>query len=143
MNLLRIAAGKRPDNLGVRDGRLAPCPPGKSNCVSSQQEAAVPGELGPHHIHPFKYAGSAGEAMTRLLAVLLAEPRCTVVTQTRDYLHAEFRTDLLGMIHDVEFLLVPAESVIHVRSAARLGPSDFGMNRARVDALRERFDDAD
>lgn len=142
MNLLKIS-GKRPDNLGVHDGRLTPCPEAKSNCVCSQQQADVPGELGPHHIHPFKYAGSPGDAMTRLLAVLLAEPRCSLVTQTRDYVYAEFRTDLLGMIHDVEFLVAPAESVIHVRSAARYGASDFGMNRARLETLRERFDDAE
>jgi uncharacterized protein (DUF1499 family) len=142
MNLLKIS-GKRPENLGVRNGRLTPCPEDKSTCVCSQQQADVPGELGPQHVHPFKYAGSPGDAMTRLLAVLLEEPRCTLVTQTRDYVYAEFQTDLLGMIHDVEFLVAPAESVIHVRSAARLGPSDFGMNRARLETLRERFDDAE
>ncbi|MDB5968258.1 MAG: hypothetical protein JWQ90_708 [Hydrocarboniphaga sp.] len=142
MSLLKIS-GKRPENLGVHNGQLTPCPEDRSTCVCSQQQAEVRGELGPQHIHPFKYAGSAGDAMTRLLAVLLEEPRCSLVTQTRDYVYAEFQTDLLGMIHDVEFLIVPAESVIHVRSAARFGPSDFGMNRARLETLRERFDDAE
>lgn len=142
MNLIKIT-GKRPDNLGVHNGRLTPCPEDKSTCVCSQQQAEVRGELGPQHIHPFKYAGSPGDAMTRLLAVLLDEPRCTLITQTRDYVYAEFQTDLLGMVHDVEFLNAPEESVIHVRSAARFGPSDLGMNRARLETLRERFDDAD
>jgi uncharacterized protein (DUF1499 family) len=100
-------------------------------------------ERGPHHIHPLVYDGSPGDAMTRLLSVLLNEPRCTIITQTRDYLYCEFQTDFFGMIHDVEFLLVPEESVIHVRSASRAGPSDLGLNRARIETLREWFDDAD
>lgn len=142
MSLLKIHL-KRPATIGLHDGRLAPCPDDRANCVCSQQQADVPGELGPKHIHPLKYAGSGGDAMTRLLAVLLATPRCTLVTQTPHYLHAEFETALLGMVHDVEFVLAPEESVIHVRSAARIGLSDFGVNRARVEELRERFDDAD
>ena len=135
-------AGRTPTDLGVRDGNLAPCPR-KANCVSSQMEADVLGELGPHHIHPFKYAGSPSDAMTRLLAVLLARPRCRIITQSPLYVHAEFERVFLGMVDDAEFLVAPAEQLIHVRSASRIGYLDFGVNRARLEELREAFDDAD
>jgi uncharacterized protein (DUF1499 family) len=46
----------------------------------------------------------------------------------------------LRFVDDVEFLLVPAERVIHVRSASRVGYSDLGTNRKRVEALRAKFE---
>ena len=139
MALLNLA-GKRPGDLGVgADGRLRPCPEHASHCVISQ----YPGnerEPASWHIHAFRYSGRAGEAMTRLLAVLLQQPRCALVTTTPTYVHAEFRSARLGLVDDVEFLLSQRESVIHVRAASRVGIGDFGTNRARLEELREAFD---
>ncbi|HEX4873233.1 MAG TPA: DUF1499 domain-containing protein [Nevskiaceae bacterium] len=134
--------GRRPDNLGVRGGRLAGCA-GRSNCVCSQEEAEVTGELGPRHVRPFTFTGNPWDAMTRLVAVLLAQPRARIVSQSRDYVHAEFESAFFGFVDDVEFLLDPAAQLIHVRSASRLGLSDFGVNRARVEDLRVAFDEAE
>lgn len=53
-----------------------------------------------------------------------------------DYLYAQFTTRWLGFMDDVEFWLDRRAGVIHVRSASRLGRRDFGVNRARVEALR-------
>lgn len=133
-------SGKPPASLGVHDGRLAPCGK-KPNCVSSQSEAEIKGE-GPHHVHPFTFAGDPEVALQRLARVLRAQPRITVVTQTDRYLHAECATALMGFVDDLEFYLMPDERLIHVRSASRLGYSDWGVNRARVEALREAFDNA-
>ncbi|MNC92870.1 hypothetical protein D3C83_93790 [compost metagenome] len=66
--------------------------------------------------------------------------RATVVRHERDYLYAEFRSKLLGFVDDVEFTYDEKAGVIHVRSASRLGRKDFGVNRARVEALRSRLE---
>lgn len=128
--------GTRPETLGVSDGRLSPCRSDKGSCLCSQDQ-------GPYRVPPFAFSGDPYDAMTRMVAVLLQQPRATIVTQTREYLHAEFESRWLGRVDDLEFLLVAAESVIHVRSASRLPVPDLGLNRARVEELREAFDNAD
>lgn len=129
-------SGKRPKNLGVQDGKLAPCP-NKPNCVCSQAQSGTS-----HHVLPFTFEGDRAEAMTRLVAVLLAQPNCKIITQSKDYIHAEFSTRLMGFVDDVEFYL-PQGNELHVRSASRLGHSDLGVNRARVEDLRAAFNAAD
>jgi uncharacterized protein (DUF1499 family) len=66
-------------------------------------------------------------------------PRTTIIESTDSYLYAEFASQLLGFVDDVEFYLDPAESVIQVRSASRLGQSDLGVNRQRVEAIRQEL----
>lgn len=131
-------SGKRPQALGVRDGRFTAPTNDKPNWVSSQVDTNDA-----HHIHAYTVEGEHSDAMTRLLAVLLARPECRIVTQLADYIHAEFKTKLMGFVDDVEFYLAPSGREIHVRSASRLGYSDLGVNRARLEELREAFDDAD
>jgi uncharacterized protein (DUF1499 family) len=118
-----VFSWKRPDNLGVRDGRLAPCKR-SPNCVSSQ---ASPSDL-EHYIAPIRGAmASAREAVK-------AMPRATIVEEKENYLYAEFRTKLLRYVDDVELFF--DGQVLHVRSCSRLGRRDFGVNRKRVEALR-------
>ena len=74
-------------------------------------------------------------------SLLEAVPRTRIITATDDYLHAVCRTRL-GFPDDVECLLSPEGGVIHVRSASRLGYSDWGVNRRRVEDLRRRFQGA-
>jgi uncharacterized protein (DUF1499 family) len=116
---------RRPNNLGARDGRLAPCRR-TPNCVSSQ---ADPSDC-QHYIAPLAFAGSIAE-LRRAIERL---PRVTVIREASDYLYAEFRTPLLRYVDDVEFL--KTGSVVHVRSASRLGRRDFGVNRRRVEEIR-------
>lgn len=142
MGLLSFLTAKRPATVGVIGGRLQACNVEKSNCVCSQHKLDGR-DLGPHYVQPFPYEGDAGDAMTRIIAVLMQQKNCRIVVNRPDYLHAEYTTEMLGFIDDVEFYLSAPEQVIHVRSASRLGISDFGINRARVKDLREAFDEAD
>ena len=114
---------------------LKPCPP-KRNCVCSRHDASSR-----HRVEPFAVSGDPEEAFGRLKSLLEAVPRTRIVTATDDYLHAVCRTRL-GFPDDVECLLSPEEGVIHVRSASRLGYSDWGVNRRRVEDLRRRFQGA-
>lgn len=119
--------GKRPRNLGVNNGRLASCPH-KPNCVSSQ---AIDRK---HQVAPFSGGPDKSSAMQKLKAIIQGMPRTTVVKSTGDYLYVEFATKTLGFVDDVEFFHDGTK--IQVRSASRLGYSDLGVNRKRVEAIR-------
>ena len=118
---------RRPTNLGVKDGRLAPCKP-SPNCVSSQ---ADPSDR-EHYIAPIAFRGS----MQELRRAVESMARATVISTERNYLYAEFRTKLMRYVDDVELCYDEKQGLVHVRSASRLGRRDFGVNRIRVEALR-------
>lgn len=118
---------RRPRNLGVKDGRLAPCKR-SPNCVSSQAEPADR----EHYIAPIAFRGSMGD----LRKAVESMARSTVITAQRNYLYAEYRTALLRYVDDLELFYDEAAGLVHVRSASRLGRRDFGVNRKRVEALR-------
>jgi uncharacterized protein (DUF1499 family) len=123
--------GKRPTNLGVRDGKLAPCP-SSPNCVSSRATD------GTHAIEPLKFTGDPAAAMQRLRTLIEKMPRTRIIESRPDYLYAEFESALLGFVDDVELQL--DGTTIHVRSASRLGYSDLGVNRKRIDEIRAAFE---
>ena len=128
-------AGKRPDYLGVKDGKL-PRTKRTPNNVSSQADPSD----SEHSITPIRFKGTAVEAMTAVRKAVESMERATVVRHEGNYLYAEFRSKLLGFVDDVEFTYDDKAGVIHVRSASRLGRRDFGVNRARVEALRSRLE---
>ena len=135
LGVMRSQSSAAVRSLGVREGRLAPCPD-SPNCVCSQDADAA------HAIAPLTFRGSAAEAMRALKQVLEAQPRVRVLAETPDYLHAEFRTTVFRFVDDVEFLAVEKDHLIHVRSASRVGYSDLGTNRRRIEALRHEFNQA-
>lgn len=126
-----VFAGRRPDYLGVKDGRLARCKR-TPNCVSSQ---ADPGDA-EHYIAPIVFQGSSFEALAAVRKAVERMPRAMVVRSEASYLYAEFRSRLMGFVDDVEFLCDEGAGLVHVRSASRLGRRDFGVNRERVETLR-------
>src|SRR3990167_11397395 len=89
------------------------------------------------------YSGDAQAAMRRLAAMLEATPGCVLVTREPGYLYAQCSTRWLKFTDDLELYLDEAAHVIHVRSASRLGRKDFGVNRARVETLRQRFEQSE
>ncbi|KKO08759.1 DUF1499 domain-containing protein [Pseudohongiella sp.] len=117
-------AGERPTTLGVQNNQLATCPD-SPNCVSSFEQRES------HAIAPL----TGNIAAVR--AALGQMPQAVIVTDDGNYIHAEFTSRLMGFVDDVEFLADPASGQIHVRSASRLGHSDLGVNRERVESIRE------
>jgi uncharacterized protein (DUF1499 family) len=130
-------SGTPPTDLGVNNGQLKSCP-NTPNCVSSQ----APAEDKEHAIAPFTYQGSAKDAIARLKQIIESMERSKINQVSDDYLYAEFSSKLMGFVDDVEFYAPPGESVIHTRTAARLGQSDMGVNRKRTEAIRARFESA-
>lgn len=112
------------------DGKLSSCPD-SPNCVCSDADPADS-----HYISALSLSADAGQAWQKLMDYLEAASEYTLVEQTDDYIHAEARTRLLRFVDDVEFHLRPDRNEIAVRSASRLGYSDLGANRRRVESLR-------
>ncbi|MBD2569567.1 DUF1499 domain-containing protein [Anabaena lutea] len=127
-----IFAGKRPNNLGVQLGKLAPCP-SSPNCVSSQASDSL------HQIAPLSFTSTSEQALSQLKSIIQSLPRTKIITETEDYLYAEFKSALMGFVDDVEFYLDPNSNIIHVRSASRLGYGDLGVNRQRIEEIRAKL----
>ena len=127
---LVACAGERPKNLGNIEGLLAPCP-SSPNCVSSQADDKR------HRIAPLAFDGDPDAAFARLKRVVAERSDATIVEDLPGYLRVELRTILF--VDDGEFLLDPTSKVIHLRSASRLGYSDLGKNRRRLEDIRRQF----
>jgi uncharacterized protein (DUF1499 family) len=130
-----VFSWKRPDALGVNEGKLSPCKR-TPNCVSSQADPAD----AEHYVAPIAFKGGALEAMAAVRKAVEGMERATVVRHEGGYLYAEFRSKLMRFVDDVEFSADGRSGLIQVRSASRLGRRDFGVNRARVEALRSRIE---
>lgn len=124
-------AGKSPTNIGVNNGKLTACP-ATPNCVSSQSPASD----AQHAIAPLVFSNDAPTTMANLKQVIKAMPRTKIITETNDYLYVEFASKLMGYVDDVEFYLDNDTKTVQVRSASRLGQSDLGVNRQRIEDIR-------
>ena len=136
---LGALSGSGPGNLGVREGRLAPPSP-TANSVSSQARLhpGHPMQVGAM-IAPLAAPADPGATLARIEAIVAAMPEARVVERTPGYLRVEFTSRWLRFVDDAEFWSDPAQGVVQVRSASRLGRKDFGVNRARIEAIRERL----
>ena len=128
-----LLAGARPA-LGIGDGQLMPCPP-TPNCVASQVNPADAA----HHVAPIAFRTDPAKAWAALADAVRGTAGATIVAERPGYLHVEFSSRVLGFVDDVEFQLDAGAQRIHVRSASRLGRGDFGVNRARIEAIRARL----
>lgn len=116
-------AGERPSNLGAENGRLLPCPE-SPNCVSSYESSEQHG------------IAALDADIEAIAAVLSGLDEAEIIIRESDYLYAEFTSSLMRYVDDVEFLYDSAAGVTQLRSASRLGHSDLGANRDRIESIR-------
>lgn len=114
-------------------GGIRPCP-STPNCVSSR------GEDQRHSIRPLRFEGRAEDALGMLEKAVLAEPRTVIVDRRDLYLRAESTSLIFRFVDDLEFEVVPGQMKVDVRSASRVGYWDLGVNRRRIERIRQRFD---
>ena len=127
MPLLSLSGQAR--HLGLKSNKLAPCP-GSPNCVCSDDPQTS------RWCEPFKLLVDPEKSWSELESLIVADKAARIATNTGDYLHAEYTSAIFGFVDDLELHLRPDERIIAVRSASRLGYSDLGVNRARVERLR-------
>jgi uncharacterized protein (DUF1499 family) len=132
LTIILGCSAQRQDNLGLVGGKLLPCP-NSPNCVSTQSPK------GDHYIDPIHYTGNSQQAKDAIVSVIRRMKRAQIVTVTDDYIHAEFTSTIFRFVDDVEFYFDDSGKVIHMRSASRVGYSDFGVNRKRMEEIRSRY----
>jgi uncharacterized protein (DUF1499 family) len=137
---LGLLKGSPPGDLGVHDGRLKP-PSNTPNSVSSQAS------LYPDHpqrayadIAPLPLKGDANATLDRIASIIESMEGGKIVKKEPGYIYAQFTTRLMKYVDDVEFWYDPVAKVIQVRSASRLGSSDLGVNRKRIESIRQKLD---
>ncbi|MFX0038826.1 MAG: DUF1499 domain-containing protein [Promethearchaeota archaeon] len=118
--------------IGITDGKFHPCPK-SPNCVSTQSKDEK------HKLEPIKYSSSLKEAKSKILRIINSLKRFRIKTETENYIHIEFRTAFFRFVDDVEFYFDDSKKIIHFRSAARLGYSDFGVNKKRMENITQLF----
>jgi uncharacterized protein (DUF1499 family) len=125
--LLASCAGTKPDSIG----QFSECPE-KPNCIFSKSSTAL------HMIAPLIYQSTFPEAKEKLLKVIKSMPRAEIATNKENFLHVEFTSKIFRFVDDVEFYF-NEPGIIHFRSASRIGHSDMGVNRHRMEEIRHLF----
>jgi uncharacterized protein (DUF1499 family) len=125
-----IFAGTQPTNIGINNGKLTACP-STPNCVNSQISANDS-----QKIEPIKFTGDISTTIAKLKQSISSMPRTSIIKETNNYLYVEFASKLMGFVDDVEFYVDNDNKLIQVRSASRLGESDWGVNRQRIEEIR-------
>lgn len=108
------------------------------NCVSSQTSILDK----QHYIEPFKIGGNADAAWQALKQNLSAQDRLVITHDSHDSLHAEATSLIFHFVDDIDVILDRQALLIHVRSASRIGHSDFGVNRRRIETMRTQLQKA-
>lgn len=130
--VLTGCSGTKPQ-LGINDGHLMQCPK-TPNCVSSHAKDEK------NFIQPILFIGTQQKAQSRLLEVLNEWKHAKIVVSEENYILVEFTSQVFRFVDDVEFYFPETqkkEIPIHVRSASRVGHSDFGVNRKRIEQIRD------
>jgi len=131
--VLFIGCGRTvPEGLGLTNNKLSECPD-SPNCVSTQTEKTEA------QIEPIRYKVDDETAYKLLLQVIEGNKLANVISKTNTYIHAAYHTKRKIFIDDVEFLIDGDANLIHFRSASRVGHSDLGVNRKRMESIRNEF----
>lgn len=128
---LSATSWKRPQ-LGLVRGRLWGCP-NQPNCACSEYRRTIA------FVPPIEFEGEPVKAWEMMQTLIDRMPRSKVIDRRDGYLHIEVSSPIYRFVDDVELRLDRANRLIHVRSAARIGYSDLGVNRRRVETIRELF----
>ena len=113
---------------------LAPCPI-TPNCVCSET-----GTASSHAVEPLRLRVESGEQVIPRLIGLVEDLGGEVVHSDDRVVQAVFLSGVFGFADDLAFRVDPDNAAIHIRSASRVGTSDLGANRKRVEQLRRRWE---
>ncbi len=127
-------SGNIPTSLGISEDQLAPCPD-SPNCVVSQTNDET------HFIEPLSYQSDRQKAYNDFVKILSVVPETEIVEQTENYIRTKSTSKIMGFVDDAEFYFPVDKKIIHWRSASRLGESDLGVNRRRLEQIRFAFND--
>jgi uncharacterized protein (DUF1499 family) len=116
---------------GLQNGRLIPCA-SSPNCVCSEFSDS-------HFVEPFPYLENIEQSRDKIISIISNDTKAEILSQNSYYIHVVFTTIFMKYKDDVEFRFDDENHVIHVKSASRVGYSDLGKNKSRIDSLRKKY----
>ena len=119
--------------VGLIQGKLSKCPD-KPNCFCSEYKNSKS-----HYIDPVSVPEGITSETISIIKSALTESGGTIVTENSDYIAAVFSSKLFGFIDDLEIRFDYGKNIIHMRSASRVGYGDMGINRKRIDLIKNLF----
>ena len=118
---------------GLVEARLTKCPD-KPNCICTEFEADAT-----HYIDPIGYSQSnAAEVLSRLKNSV-REMGGSIQAETDNYLAATFSSSIFRFVDDLEIRIGKDLNIIHLRSASRVGYGDGGVNKKRIERLKNLY----
>ena len=132
-----LLKGKAPEDLGIKDGKLKRPSRTQNSATSQADHWADHPQLAYSSIAPFKASGDGSAEMAKIADALKAMPRTVIIKQEPGYIYAQCTTAMLKFTDDLEFVFDASKGIIDVRSSSRLGSKDFGVKRARIEAIRK------
>ena len=112
---------------------ITACATAKPNCVSTYNAEDS------FKANPIAFSGDAASALAKLKAAIQTEPNVEVVFENAQQIEVTFKTALFGFCDDARFAINPAANHIEFRSTSRVGYSDLGVNRKRMERIRTAF----
>jgi uncharacterized protein (DUF1499 family) len=127
-------SGSRPKHLGIKDAKFALCPD-TPNCISSQSK------ISDKKIAPMPFHSNLKNRHDEIINIVKNLPRTNLITNSTSYLHFEFTSKIMRFVDDVEFYFDESNTIIHIKSASRLGQKDFGVNKNRIKLIRKLYNE--
>jgi len=116
---------------GLIENKLQVCL-SRTNCVCSEynKDSSV-------YMEPLQMSGNENEI--EKIRNIVQQMNGEVINQNSYYLSATFKSKWFGFIDDFEVRLDVKSELIQYRSESRVGRSDFGVNRKRLERFCELY----
>ena len=132
LHLIFISITAKSVKAGLIEGKLDPCG-GKPNCVNSEYE-------GDNYISPIILQRTAVAEQWESIRDAVVAAGGKIAEYREDYMWVEFQSPVFRFVDDLELRIDKDENVLHIRSEARSGTLDFGVNRKRIEGLRSKLE---
>jgi uncharacterized protein (DUF1499 family) len=118
---------------GLVGGKLAKCPD-KPNCVCTEFEADIT-----HYTEPVLISRADTSGVLSGLKTVIQEMGGKIQKEDSHYLAATFTSSFFRFVDDLEIRIDMDQNLIHLRSASRVGHSDRGVNKKRIERLKNFY----
>ncbi|MFG6149595.1 DUF1499 domain-containing protein [Halobacillus sp. B23F22_1] len=117
---------------GIKNGYLSPCPK-SPNCVSTQTDQ------NDKRMEPLPFIVNTKRTKEVVKSIIEKTKRVKMQDEAENYLHFTFTSRVLRFKDDVEFYMDDETNLLHFRSSSRVGYSDLGVNRKRMEEFSKRY----
>jgi len=118
---------------GLVEAKLTKCPD-KPNCICTEFEADAS-----HYIDPIVFTQGNGAEILSRIKNSVRKMGGSIQAEADNYLAFTFSSSIFRFVDDLEIRIDTDQNMIHIRSASRVGRSDRGVNKKRIEQLKKLF----